>query len=91
MVIARGGYGCGIAGYSQAVIATAPRTATTAGPHARPGLSQAMRTARALQAIALLVILLAVAAADRVFGLGLACLGLGAAAGAITWRALHPA
>jgi len=50
-----------------------------------------MRTARAVQAVALLVALLAVAAADRVFGVGVACLGLGAAAGAVTWRLFHSA
>jgi len=74
------GYGRRIAGSPQCVLATGARPlASATRPGTRPVLSPVMRTARAVQAAALLVALLAVAAADRVFGLGVACLGLGAA------------
>ena len=55
-------------------------------PETRSPASQALRAACFVQAVALLVALLALATVDHVLGIGLACLGLGAAAGAVAWR-----
>ena len=60
--------------------------ATATRSEVRSTASQALRAACYVQALALLVALLALASVEHVLPEGLACLGLGAAASAVGWR-----